>query len=71
MLEPIQGEAGVVVPKDGYLREVREICNNNKVRNRDCKWTIMCTCLCTRYHYWSELVQVMGDLHTFAGAVDC
>jgi putrescine aminotransferase len=27
ILEPIQGEAGVIVPPDGYLRQVRDICN--------------------------------------------
>lgn len=27
ILEPIQGEAGVIVPKEGYLKEVREICD--------------------------------------------
>ena len=27
MLEPIQGEGGVVVPPNGYLREVRELCS--------------------------------------------
>ncbi len=27
MLEPIQGEGGVVIPNDGYLREVRTICD--------------------------------------------
>ncbi|XP_031620070.1 ornithine aminotransferase, mitochondrial isoform X2 [Contarinia nasturtii] len=26
MVEPIQGEAGVVVPDDGYLKEVRRLC---------------------------------------------
>jgi ornithine--oxo-acid transaminase len=26
MLEPIQGEAGVVVPDEGYLRGVRQLC---------------------------------------------
>ncbi|OXU25576.1 hypothetical protein TSAR_012416 [Trichomalopsis sarcophagae] len=31
MVEPIQGEAGVVVPKEGYLRGVRDICTKNKV----------------------------------------
>ena len=31
MVEPIQGEAGVVVPDDGYLRGVRELCNKHKV----------------------------------------
>ncbi len=27
ILEPVQGEAGVITPSDGYLREVREICD--------------------------------------------
>jgi ornithine--oxo-acid transaminase len=31
MVEPIQGEAGVVVPDSGYLKKVREICDRNKV----------------------------------------
>lgn len=31
LLEPIQGEAGVIVPPDGYLREVREICDQHDV----------------------------------------
>ncbi|GAA6076751.1 ornithine aminotransferase, mitochondrial, partial [Tachysurus ichikawai] len=29
MMEPIQGEAGVVVPDPGYLRKVRELCTKN------------------------------------------
>ncbi len=29
MIEPIQGEAGVIVPPDGYLKQVREICTKN------------------------------------------
>jgi len=31
MVEPIQGEAGVVVPDEGYLKKAYDICNNNKV----------------------------------------
>lgn len=31
LLEPIQGEAGVIVPPEGYLREVREICDRHNV----------------------------------------
>lgn len=31
MFEPIQGEAGVVVPDEGYLKGVRRICSENRV----------------------------------------
>lgn len=31
MLEPIQGEAGVIVPPAGYLKKVAEICKQNNV----------------------------------------
>ena len=31
MLEPIQGEAGVIVPDNGYLREVRRLCSKYNV----------------------------------------
>ncbi len=31
LVEPIQGEAGVIIPPDGYLREVKEICNQHNV----------------------------------------
>ncbi|WP_414051135.1 ornithine--oxo-acid transaminase [Macrococcus animalis] len=31
MLEPIQGEAGINIPGDGFLREVRELCTENNV----------------------------------------
>ncbi|RLB85602.1 MAG: acetylornithine transaminase [Deltaproteobacteria bacterium] len=31
MLEPIQGEGGVVVPKDSYLAEVRKLCDEKGV----------------------------------------
>lgn len=31
LVEPIQGEAGVVVPKDGYLRELRRIADEHGV----------------------------------------
>jgi ornithine--oxo-acid transaminase len=29
LIEPIQGEAGVIIPPEGYLQEVREICNES------------------------------------------
>lgn len=31
LVEPIQGEAGVMVPPPGYMRAVREVCSRNKV----------------------------------------
>ena len=31
LVEPIQGEAGVLIPPDGYLREVAKICRDNRV----------------------------------------
>ncbi len=31
MVEPIQGEAGVIIPPEGYLRAAREICSRNNV----------------------------------------
>ena len=31
LVEPIQGEAGVVVPTQGYLKDVRRICNEQNI----------------------------------------
>ena len=31
LLEPIQGEGGVVIPPDGFLREVRSVCSSARV----------------------------------------
>ncbi len=31
LVEPIQGEAGIIVPPEGYLREVRRICTEHNV----------------------------------------
>ena len=31
LIEPIQGEAGVIIPPAGYLSEVRDICTNHNV----------------------------------------
>jgi ornithine--oxo-acid transaminase len=31
LVEPIQGEAGIIIPPDGYLKEVRKICTEKKI----------------------------------------
>lgn len=31
LIEPIQGEAGVIIPPEGYLKKVRDICTKNNV----------------------------------------
>lgn len=31
LVEPIQGEAGIIVPSDGYLRHVRQLCSQRNV----------------------------------------
>jgi ornithine--oxo-acid transaminase len=31
LVEPIQGEAGVIIPPAGYLQQVREICSKNNI----------------------------------------
>ena len=31
LIEPIQGEAGVIIPPDGYLKRVRELCTQHNI----------------------------------------
>jgi ornithine--oxo-acid transaminase len=31
LVEPIQGEAGIIIPQEGYLKAAREVCTANKV----------------------------------------
>ncbi len=31
LVEPIQGEAGVIIPSEGYLKQIREICTQHNV----------------------------------------
>ena len=31
LLEPIQGEAGIIIPSDGFLKEAHEVCKENNV----------------------------------------
>lgn len=31
LIEPIQGEGGVIVPTDGYLKQIRELCDEHNV----------------------------------------
>lgn len=31
MVEPIQGEGGIIIPQEGYLQQVQEICRKNNV----------------------------------------
>ena len=31
LIEPIQGEAGIIIPKEGYLKQAYELCKQNRV----------------------------------------
>lgn len=42
MVEPIQGEAGVIVPDPGYLTGVRELCTRHQVVPLTLQWGQTC-----------------------------
>ena len=31
MVEPIQGEAGIIIPDDNYLKNVKKLCKKNNI----------------------------------------
>lgn len=31
LVEPIQGEAGIIIPPDGYLKQIRELCDKHNI----------------------------------------
>jgi ornithine--oxo-acid transaminase len=31
VMEPVQGEAGVIIPPEGYLKQVRDLCTKYNV----------------------------------------
>lgn len=67
LLEPIQGEAGVRVPPEGFLQDVREICDRNN-------WLMVCDEIQTglsRTGYWyaCQHEAVRPDIITSAKAL--
>ena len=55
MVEPIQGEAGVFVPHEGYLTGVRELCTKHNVRITKSSFVT----LCYLYREASVIIQVL------------
>jgi ornithine--oxo-acid transaminase len=33
LVEPIQGEAGINIPPEGYLKTIRDLCNEHNIIN--------------------------------------
>ncbi len=67
MVEPILGEGGIVVPDDGYLKEIREICNEQN-------WLMVCDEIQTgmaRTGHWfaSHAENITPDVITSAKAL--
>lgn len=51
MVEPIQGEAGVVVPDHGYLTKVRELCTKYNV----CFQTVLSSLVVRFEKFWKVI----------------
>ena len=67
MLEPIQGEGGIIVPEKGYLKQVRQICDKNG-------WLMIADEIQTgvgRTGYWYayQAEQILPDIVTSAKAL--
>ena len=59
MVEPVQGEAGVIIPDDDYLQRVREWCDSQGIlliwtRCRPA-WAAWEACSDTRNTAWSRM----------------
>jgi len=67
MVEPIQGEGGIVTPEHGYLRAIREICNQQN-------WLMICDEIQTGIgrtgHWYASLAEdIIPDVITSAKAL--
>jgi taurine--2-oxoglutarate transaminase len=69
LLEPITGLSGIVVPPDGYLKRVREICDRHGVL-LICDEVITGFCRTGRW-FGCQLWDVEPDILTFAKGVTC
>ena len=62
LLEPIQGEAGVIIPPSGYLKKVSETCKKNKVNVKyyylNCKLKKVAD---TEYRLIAQLARGFGE----------
>ena len=65
MVEPIQGEAGVFVPDEGYLKGVRQLCTKHnvlwiadEVQTGLCRWAEEKQTLCIKAN-WTKKVEVL------------